>query len=93
MARLPRIFYPGIAQHIIQCGNDRHVCFVTDEDFVAYAHRLEKYSNQYDVAVHAWVYMTNHINFEYKKNFGSLLILWVNYYSITHLYYYCQKNI
>lgn len=62
MARLPRICLPGIPQHIIQRGNNRQVCFGADEDFAAYLHWLEEYSKKFDVAVHAWVLMTNHVH-------------------------------
>lgn len=62
MARLPRICPPGIPQHIIQRGNNRQVCFASEEDFAAYAHWLEQYSREYQVAIHAWVFMTNHVH-------------------------------
>jgi hypothetical protein len=55
MARLPRICLPGIPQHVIQRGNDRHACFASEEDFVAYAHWLGEFSRKYRVAIHAWV--------------------------------------
>lgn len=62
MARLPRIYLPGIAQHIIQRGNNRQVCFGANDDFAAYAHWLEEYADKYHLAVHAWVFMTNHVH-------------------------------
>ncbi len=62
MARLPRLCLPGIPQHIIQRGTNRQVCFASDEDFSAYARWLEEYSNKYRVAIHAWVFMTNHVH-------------------------------
>ncbi len=62
MARLPRICLPGIPQHVIQRGNNRQVCFASEEDFAAYAHWLAKYATKYRVAVHAWVFMTNHVH-------------------------------
>jgi len=62
MARLPRICTPGLPQHIIQRGNNRQVCFASDEDFSAYAHWLDEYSRKYRVAIHAWVFMTNHVH-------------------------------
>ena len=37
MARLPRLDVPGVAQHVIQRGNNRQVCFGSEEDFAAYA--------------------------------------------------------
>lgn len=62
MARLPRLCLPGIPLHIIQRGNNRQVCFVSEDDFAAYAHWLEEYSQKYRVAIHAWVFMTNHVH-------------------------------
>jgi putative transposase len=62
MARLRRICPPGIPQHIIQRGNNRQVCFAADEDFAAYAHWLHESSEKYSVAIHTWVFMTNHVH-------------------------------
>lgn len=62
MARLPRICPPGIPQHIIQRGNNRHVCFASEQDYSAYAHWLKESSQQFLVAIHAWVFMTNHVH-------------------------------
>lgn len=62
MARLPRIGAPGIPQHIIQRGNNRQACFGSDRDFAAYAHWLEECARQSGVAIHAWVFMTNHVH-------------------------------
>ena len=62
MARLPRIGPAGIPQHVIQRGNNRQICFASDQDFSAYANWLNEYSNQFSVEVHAWVFMTNHVH-------------------------------
>ena len=62
MARLPRICLPGIPQHVIQRGNNRQVCFASDEDFAAYAHWLHEYSIKFQVSIHAWGFMTNHVH-------------------------------
>jgi len=62
MARLPRICLPGISQHIIQRGNNRQICFGSDDDFAAYAYWLDEFSRKYHVAIHAWVFMTNHVH-------------------------------
>ena len=47
MARLNRLCPAGIAQHIIQRGNNRQVCFNGDEDMAAYAHWLKEFSDKY----------------------------------------------
>lgn len=62
MARKPRLDLPDFAQHIIQRGNNRHVCFVSEEDFSMYAHHLHRASEKYGVDIHAWVFMTNHVH-------------------------------
>lgn len=62
MARLPRITPVGVPVHIIQRGNDRKVCFGSDEDMVAYIHWLKDYAKKYVVDIHAWVLMTNHVH-------------------------------
>ena len=62
MARLPRICLPGIPQHIIQRDTNRQICFASEEDFAAYAHWLDGCSRKHEVAIHAWVFMTNHVH-------------------------------
>lgn len=62
MARLRRVELINVPQHIIQRGNNRHVCFTTNEDFQAYIYWLKEYSNKFSVAIHAWVLMTNHVH-------------------------------
>lgn len=60
MARLLRIAPQNIPIHIIQRGNNRQVCFGSDDNHAAYAAWLKEYSKKYKVDVHAWVMMTNH---------------------------------
>ena len=48
MARLKRFCPVGIAQHVIQRGNNRQVCFNGDEDFAAYAHWLKEFADKYE---------------------------------------------
>jgi len=62
MARLPRVCPVGVPQHVIQRGNNRQVCFASEQDFAAYAGWLKEYSKKYQVEIHAWVLMTNHVH-------------------------------
>ena len=62
MARLARLNLAGIPQHIIQRGNNRQVCFIEDQDYKVYLVKLLEYCKKYDVAVHAFVLMTNHVH-------------------------------
>ena len=62
MARLSRVIPPGIPVHIIQRGNNRQVCFACEEDYGFYLAVLKEYALKYQVQVHAWVLMTNHVH-------------------------------
>lgn len=62
MARLPRLFLPDCAQHVIQRGNNREACFYGEEDYKAYLSFLKDAAAKYQVAVHAFVLMTNHVH-------------------------------
>jgi len=60
MARLPRVNLPGIAQHVIQRGNNRQACFYEHTDYKVYLDKLREYSQKYHVEIHAFILMTNH---------------------------------
>ncbi len=62
MARLPRLDIAGVAQHVVQRGNNRQACFVSEYDFVRYREELEDAATRHACSVHAWVFMTNHVH-------------------------------
>ncbi len=62
MARLPRLFLPGVPQHVIQRGNNRQVCFNSERDLSAYAQWLREAADKFGLSIHAWVFMTNHVH-------------------------------
>ena len=62
MARQPRIDVAGMAQHLIQRGVDRTVCFAADEDRRFYLSALQKVANEHDCQIHAYVLMNNHVH-------------------------------
>lgn len=62
MPRRPRLDLPGVAQHIVQRGNDRQPCFFTDIDRMRYLQDLHELSLKLGIAVHAYVLMTNHVH-------------------------------
>ncbi len=62
MARLRRICPVGVAQHVIQRGNNKQVCFCCEGDFAVYVNYLYEASLKYGVDIHAWVFMTNHVH-------------------------------
>ncbi|MCJ0824506.1 transposase [Luteimonas sp. 50] len=62
MARLPRLDLAGVAQHVVQRGNDRQACFADDGDYLHYRQELGEAALKHDCAVHAYVLMTNHVH-------------------------------
>lgn len=62
MARLRRLYLPGCAQHVIQRGNNRNACFYEEADYKAYLSYLKDAAEKYQVAIHAFVLMTNHVH-------------------------------
>lgn len=62
MARKPRFQLAGIPQHIVQRGNNREPCFFSDDDYYRYLNDLNEAANKNNVAIHAYVLMTNHVH-------------------------------
>ena len=62
MARLPRFFVPGLPLHVIQRGNDRAPIFGGADDLAFFRACMEDAVKKHDVAVHAYVFMTNHVH-------------------------------
>ena len=62
MGRPARLHPIGVPQHIIQRGNNRQICFLSKSDVAAYANSLLESSKKYQVDIHAWVFMTNHVH-------------------------------
>lgn len=62
MARLPRLNLPNVPQHIVQRGNNWQVTFVELDDYAVYLEKLNYYAKEYEVKIHAFVMMTNHVH-------------------------------
>ena len=62
MPRHPRFCPAGYPVHVIQRGNNRQVVFTSDSDIAAYAHWLKEGASKYEVSIHGWVFMTNHVH-------------------------------
>jgi putative transposase len=62
MGRQPRFFVPGLPHHIVQRGHDRNAVFVEHRDYEYYLANLVKLSSHYDIGVHAYCLMTNHVH-------------------------------
>jgi putative transposase len=62
MPRRARFCPAGYPVHIIQRGNNRQAVFACDADMAAYAHWLKEGAGRFEVSIHGWVFMTNHVH-------------------------------
>jgi putative transposase len=62
MPRRARFCPAGYPAHLIQRGNNRQAIFTCDDDLAAYAHWLAEGAERFEVAIHGWVFMTNHVH-------------------------------
>ena len=62
MARLPRLIIPKQPHHVIQRGNNRQLIFREQGDYQRFLVWLKEAARFYEVAIHAYVLMPNHIH-------------------------------
>lgn len=62
MPRKPRLYAADVPCHIVQRGNNRHACFYGAEDYGLYMNTLLEALTKYEVKLHAFVLMTNHVH-------------------------------
>jgi putative transposase len=62
MARLPRLFAPGIPAHITVRGNDRQDIFRCDGDRLFFRSSLKSACARYGVTLYSYVLMSNHVH-------------------------------
>ncbi|WP_107852206.1 transposase [Oceanimonas marisflavi] len=62
MPRRKRCYLPGVPSHVVQRGNNRQDCFFSDEDRGFYIKTLTRALERFDVELHAYVLMTNHVH-------------------------------
>ena len=62
MARHPRFDFAGIPQHVVQRGNNRLPCFLSDGDRSSYLQLLGESATRAGCTLHAYVLMDNHVH-------------------------------
>ncbi len=62
MPRLPRLFLPNQPQHIVVRGHNRDPVFARENDFRYFYLCLREAAYKNRLAIHAWVFMHNHIH-------------------------------
>jgi putative transposase len=62
MPRRKRILLAGMPYHLVQRGHNRSHCFYDDADKACYLSILETYLTAFNIQLHAFVLMNNHIH-------------------------------
>lgn len=62
MGRPPRLLVPGFPHHIVQRGHNCNAVFIEPRDYAYYLANLHEWKQRYEVEVHAWCLMTNHVH-------------------------------
>jgi len=62
MPRKPRFYLPSVPVHVVQQGNSREPVFFDTHDYFTYLYWVNESAKKYDVAVHVFVLMANHVN-------------------------------
>ncbi|MBB5608679.1 MULTISPECIES: transposase [unclassified Janthinobacterium] len=62
MARIARLFLPGMPLHVIQRGADRQLCFFETANYLWYLQQLQRQAMLHGCLLHAYVLMSNHVH-------------------------------
>jgi len=62
MPRKPHFTLPDIPQHVVQRGNNRGSCSLSEMDNQGYLEDLHLIAEKYHCQTHAYVLMTNHVH-------------------------------
>lgn len=62
MPRRPRLHLPGAFYHVMARGNRKQSIFQGKEDYVTYLRLMRHYSGRYNVEVHGYALMPNHVH-------------------------------
>jgi len=72
MARKRRIEFPGAFYDVLSRGNNRQQIFRDGQDYRIYLRRLEKYRQQYEFTLYAFVLMPNHVHLLIETGIANL---------------------
>jgi putative transposase len=78
----------GVPVHVIQRGNNRSPCFVTDEDRSFYLFHLSRALSRFGCELHAYCLMTNHVHLLLTPRGGESCALLMKHLGQLHSQYF-----
>lgn len=88
MPRKPRFFLPHVPNHVVQRGKNRSPVFFESTDYYFYLDKLREALLKYNVALHSYVLMTNHIHLlmtAKDKTSISLLMQYIGRFYVPYI--------
>ncbi len=92
MARLPRLSVPHHPHHVIQRGNNRQTIFTSAADFEKLKSIMSDAAERFDVQVHAYVLMSNHIHLLITPSDEKGLPLFMQALGRSYVQYFNKKE-
>lgn len=92
MPRTKRYCPPGLPVHVIQRGNNRAECFLSDDDKIVYLGILRNASSRYRLDIHAWVLMTNHVHLLVTPRMEAAVSRAMQYLGAEYVRYFNEKH-
>ena len=91
MPRKARFYLPEVPVHVVQRGHCREPVFFETQDYATYLHWVKESRKKYDVSVHAFVLMTNHIHFLLTPKQTNSISLFMQYIGRRYVPYINHK--
>ena len=92
MARMKRAAPVGVPVHILIRANNRQACFSASGDYAAYLWWLREYSEKYQIDVHAWVLLENHLHLLCTPNLAGGLSQMIEALGRQYVRFFNQQN-
>ena len=92
MARLQRTAPVGVPVHILLRANNRQQCFKASGDYAAFLWWLREYSEKYQVDVHAWALLEDHLHLLSTPNTAGGLSRMVQALGRQYVRFFNQQN-
>lgn len=93
MARLQRAAPVGIPIHILLRANNRQQCFKASSDYAAFLWWLREYSEKYQVDVHAWVLLEDHLHLLSTPNTAGGMSRMIQALGRQYVRFFNQQNL
>jgi len=92
MARLQRTAPVGVPVHILLRANNRQQCFKASGDYAAFLWWLREYSEKYQVDVHAWALLEDHLHLLSTPNTAGGLSRMIQALGRQYVRFFNQQN-